>query len=54
MAKAKPCKYCGSKAPSGDLCCTCYAKRRVVRKLIALGQVIKKSADKERMLNGDE
>ena len=48
MPKKKPCKYCGAKTPSGDLCCTCYGKRKVVRKLLALGQVIRECVKKER------
>lgn len=48
------CKYCGVKIEGGDLCSGCHYKLKLVRKLLALGQVIKKCADEERMLKENE
>lgn len=42
------CRYCGVEIVGGDMCGSCYGKLKVVRKLIALGQVIRKCAEEER------
>ena len=50
----KYCKYCGVKICGGDMCSSCYQKLKEVKKLIALGQVIRKCVEEERMLKENE
>ena len=45
----KHCKYCGVKIDGGELCSACHYKLKLVRKLLALGEVIRKCAKEERM-----
>ena len=49
-AKAlQPCRYCGGqcKASEGDICGYCRNKLPVVRKLIAVGMLIRLCAEEE-------
>lgn len=48
----KPCRYCGGqcKASEGDICGYCREKLPVVRRLIAVGRLIRKSAEEEKKL----
>ena len=44
------CKYCGATAHNGtDVCSTCTEKIPIVRKITAIGHVIKRQAIFERM-----
>ena len=45
----KHCKYCNVKIDGGELCSACHYKLKLVRKLVALGQVIRKCVEEERM-----
>lgn len=52
-AKAlQPCRYCGGqcKASEGDICGYCRNKLPVVRKLIAVGMLIRLCAEEEKKL----
>lgn len=42
------CKYCGSAARTGDICELCRKKLPLVKKIIAIGSVIKEQATEER------
>lgn len=48
----QPCRYCGGKCTpaEGDICRYCRDKLPVVRKLIAVGEVIRICAEEERKL----
>ena len=47
--KNRNCEYCGVAITNGDMCGSCYGKRKVVRKLVALGDVIRNCVEQERM-----
>ena len=38
------CRYCGAKVNYGTLCAECYKKRKLVRELLALANMIKEKA----------
>ena len=48
----KPCRYCGGqcKASEGDICGYCREKLPVVRRLIAVGRLIRLCAEEEKKL----
>ena len=43
------CKWCGTKLKDGYSCSNCRERVRLVRKIVALGQVIRKCVEEERM-----
>ena len=42
------CKYCGHIAIDGNICEVCRKKLPLVKKIIAIGKMIKEQAEKER------
>ena len=47
--KVENCRYCETKISAGYVCSECGRKIKLVREILALGQVIRKCAEEERM-----